>query len=62
MTTLTPWPRPAADFGGLADPATPAQRGVAVRLFEQLGYGNREARLQAAAALLASTGSDHSAT
>jgi hypothetical protein len=46
------WPRPAADFGGLADPATPAQYGLAARLFEKLGYADREIRLEAAAVLL----------
>jgi hypothetical protein len=46
------WPRPAADVGGHADPATPLQYGWAVRLFEQLGCTGRGDRLGAAAALL----------
>ena len=46
------WRRPAADFGGHADPATPLQYGRAIRLFEQLGYTDRDDRLTAAAVLL----------
>ena len=53
MTGAVPiWPRPAADFGGYADAATPLQYGLAVCLFERLGYRDRDDRLAAAAALL----------